>query len=343
MAVYVLDESPIASVQVRLRGPAGFVRTLSLTSNDQLEYEYVASILLGEPAVPGSYWIDQVTLADVIGNSVVLDEAALMSDDGGYGGEIHLYDGPDTEGPVVESLTISPSSVDTSGGPATVTMTIHATDSLAGVERIDGGFDRPDTPDNYIQGFTMSHVRGRATDGEWKLQFPLPRHAAPGLWRLEGLHLQDNAGNATHYDDPSELEALPFPQSFTQTGPGDTAPPQILDLSIEEKTDSWGRHASFNVRVADDLAGIEAGRCFQLATRSVAQPAFEFDMFSPVQVSGTALDGVLRAGRVFADGAPTGTYVVESIEACDLTWNRAKLSGAALEAKGWDLTFENPG
>jgi hypothetical protein len=48
-------------------------------------------------------------------------------------------------------------------------------------------------------------------------------------------------------------------------------------------------------------------------------------------------------GRLFPDGAPSGTYEIESIEACDLTWNLAKLSGAALKAKGWDLTFENTG
>jgi hypothetical protein len=341
VTVEVDDESPIVSAQARLRGPAGFVRTVFLAAKNKLEYEFVGSTLLDDTAEPGTYWIDQVSLSDAAGNSVVLDEAALMSGGFGYAREIELYDGPDTEGPAIENLAVLPPSVDTSGGPATVTMTIHATDSLSGVESIGGSFDMPNTLGNY--GFAMPRVRGKSPDGEWEIQIQLPRHAAPGEWRLDDLHLRDNAGNATHYFSPSELESLPFPMTFTQTGPGDTTPPHILGFSIEE-TEQSGQHAVFfDVHVADDLAGIEVGNCLWLETRSVDQPAYGFVVTSPTQVSGTALDGVLRVGTVFPSGAPTGTYVVESIEACDLTWNKAELSGVALEAKGWDLTFENPG
>lgn len=329
-------------MQARLRGPAGFTRTISLTAKDQLEYEYVGSTILGGAATLGTYWIDQVVLADSAGNSIVLDEVALTSGEFGGRHEIELYDGPDTEGPVVENLTISPASVDTSGGPKTVTMTIHATDSLSGVESIGGGFTMPNTPGNRAYGFAMPRVRGKAPNGEWEIQIQLPRHAAPGLWKLDNLHLHDNAGNSTHYYDPEELDSLPFPQSFTQIGPGDTTPPQILSLSIEE-TDHGGRPAVyFKVHVTDDLAGIEVGNCVWIEARSVAQPSFELVVTSPIQVSGDALGGVLQVGTLFPDDAPTGTYAIESIEACDLTWNVAKLSGAALEAKGWDLTFEKP-
>lgn len=342
VTVHAQDESPIASVQARLRGPAGFTRTISLTAKDQLEYEYVGSTILGGAATLGTYWIDQVVLADSAGNSIVLDEVALTSGEFGGRHEIELYDGPDTEGPVVENLTISPASVDTSGGPKTVTMTIHATDSLSGVESIGGGFTMPNTPGNRAYGFAMPRVRGKAPNGEWEIQIQLPRHAAPGLWKLDNLHLHDNAGNSTHYYDPEELDSLPFPQSFTQIGPGDTTPPQILSLSIEE-TDHGGRPAVyFKVHVTDDLAGIEVGNCVWIEARSVAQPSFELVVTSPIQVSGDALGGVLQVGTLFPDDAPTGTYAIESIEACDLTWNVAKLSGAALEAKGWDLTFEKP-
>jgi hypothetical protein len=251
LTAYVYDESPIASVQVRLRGPAGFTRTVSLVAKDRFEFEFTGSILLEETVPLGTYWIDQVNLADAAGNSVVLDEAALAATDFGFGAEVELYDGPDAEGPVIENLEISPSNVDTSGGPATVTMTIHATDSLSGVESVGGGFDMPNSPTNFTYGFTMRRVQGKAPSGEWRMQIQLPRHATPGEWRLDNLHLRDNAGNSTDYYGPSELGSLPFPQSFTQIGPGDTTPPQILGLSIEE-TDHSGQHAVFfNVRVAD--------------------------------------------------------------------------------------------
>ena len=120
-------------------------------------------------------------------------------------------------------------------------------------------------------------------------------------------------------------------------------PPEIRGLSIEETESSGWPLVYFYVHVTDDLAGTELGNCLSIKVRSVANPGYGFGVTSPVLVSGTPLDGVLKAGSFFPDGAPTGTYEVESIEACDVTWNLAKLSGAALEAKGWDLTFENPG
>ncbi|HET6997600.1 MAG TPA: hypothetical protein VFI03_03340 [Solirubrobacterales bacterium] len=333
-------DSSIAYVRARLRGPDGFARNLSLTARNKLEYEFVASVHLEETLPPGTYWIDQVSLADTVGNAVVFDEAALNSDRFGYR-EIQLYDGPDTEAPRIEALTISPSTVDTSSGPATVTMTIHATDPLSGVESIGGGFDMPNVNGNY--GFAMPRVGGGARDGEWRIEIQLPQHAAPGKWQLDNLHLWDNAGNPLHFYDPPELESLPFPQNFIQTGPGDTTPPNIVGLSIDEEVLSGQPVVYFNVHVTDDLVGVEMGNCLWLEVHSVADPGFGFVVTSPVQVSGNSLDVILRAGRFFPDGAPTGAYVVDSIEACDLTWNIAKLSGAALDAKGWDLTFQNPG
>lgn len=39
--------------------------------------------------------------------------------------------------------------------------------------------------------------------------------------------------------------------------------------------------------------------------------------------------------------APFGTYEVTGIETCDRAFNSTRLAGPALQAKGWDLTFEN--
>jgi RTX calcium-binding nonapeptide repeat (4 copies) len=343
LIVYAFDENKIASIQAQLRGPGGFARTVSLLAKNKFEYEFIGSTTLAETAALGTYWIDHVSLVDAAGNSVAFDEAALAAGGFGFWREFELYDGPDTEGPVIEGLTISPTSVDTSGGPATVTMTVHATDSLSGIRSIDGGFQMPNQPSNFTYGFSMPLVQGKARDGAWQVQIPLPRHATPGEWRLDNLHLHDDAGNDVNYSSHSELESLPFPLSFTQTGPGDTTSPQIRGLTIEEDNSS-GQHAVyFNVHVADDLAGVLVDNCLWLETRSVAQPTYTFAVTSPIMVSGTALDSVLRVGTVFPGDAPAGTYRVESIEACDLTWNLAKLSGPELEAKGWDLTFENPG
>ncbi|HEY8083288.1 MAG TPA: calcium-binding protein [Solirubrobacterales bacterium] len=341
VSVEAKDESPIAFVRAEIRGPGGFVRKVSLTATNQLEYEFVGATSLSETSPTGTYWVDRVTLADELGNTVVFDKAGLAAGNFGYARELEVYEGPDNVDPELVDLDISPPTVDTSGGPATVTMTVHATDQLSGVESIGGSFDMPNTPSD--SGFPMSRVRGGAPDGEWEIEIQLPRHAAPGQWKLDDLHLWDDAGNATHYFDPADLEPLGFPLTFTQTGPGDTTPPQILGLSIEETAFSGQPFVYFYVHLSDDLSGIAVENfCLSLKSRSLVKPSYEMGITSPVQVSGTALDGVLRVGTTFPQAAPTGTYALTSIEACDEARNPTELSGAALEGKGWDLTFENP-
>ena len=335
------DASPLAYVRARIHGPNGFLKTVSLAAENQLEFDFVGATTLPESAALGSYWVDQVNVADELGNSALFDEAALNSEYG-YSREFQLYDGPDNEAPTIHDLTISPASVDTSGGPATVTMTIHATDALSGVDGIFGSFDMPNAFGNY--GFSMPQKGGRDPDGEWSMSIELPRHAAPGEWKLDELHVSDNAGNSDHYYSRPEVESIPFSTAFTQSGPGDTTPPGILGLSIDEAFVS-GRHVVyFDVHLIDDLAGINArDNCLWLVARSLAQPTYTFVVTSPTEISGTALDGVLRMSATFADAAPIGAYEVESLEACDLTWNLTTLSGATLEGKGFDLTFVNPG
>jgi hypothetical protein len=335
------DQSPIQLAEARLRGPQGYLATVFLHPINKLEFGFKGSISLPESAPLGRYWVDEATLRDSAGNSVVFDEAAL--EHGIYGNhELQLYEGPDKAPPVLEGLTIAPQSVDTSEAPATVTMTLQLSDALSGVDSVSGNFEMPSAAFDY--GFEVPQLSGTATAGDWQLSIPLPRHAAPGEWKLNALHISDYAGNGIDYYERPEVESLPYGTTFAQVGPGDSTPPQILGLSIEEVS-SAGRHEIyFDVHLRDDLVGLSLeNACLWLEAHSLAEPSYHFAITSPMQISGNALDGVMRVGTTFDPEAPLGTYVIDSIEACDLAWNLTKLSGAALEAKGWDLSFENPG
>jgi hypothetical protein len=202
----------------------------------------------------------------------------------------------------------------------------------------------PNADVNY--GFGAPRVSGAAPDGEWAVKIDLPRYAAPGSWVLDNLHLEDDAGNKTHYWDRGDLETVGFTVGFSVTGVGDTTPPQILGLSFKPtilhaaKGDSA---ISFEVHLADDLSGIRLDNWgLELSFQSLANPSYSENVVSPgLQIAGNDLDGVLWLGTVLPPTAPLGTYVVTSIHAWDRAFNDTELSGSALEAKGWDLSFEN--
>ncbi|MET0306535.1 MAG: hypothetical protein ABW196_09960 [Solirubrobacterales bacterium] len=338
----MLDDGPIASAQVEIRGPGGFAREIQLVAANQFEFEFLGATTLTASSAPGTYWVDRVTVVDAGGQMTSLGDSELDSGNFGYGRELEVYVGPDNTAPEITALTFSPTVVDTSGGPKTVKMTILATDDLSGVGTIGGGFE---LPNGSGYGFAVPRVRGTSPDGEWVYEISLPRHAAPGQWELDDLHLSDHAGNTTHYWERSELEADGFPLGFTQSGAGDLTPPQILGLTISPQVihSSQGDSIAFDARLGDDLSGIDPGESCSLwlTYRSVAEPSYEKVATGLIWLSGDDSDGVLRAARIFEKDAPLGTYVVTSISTCDRAYNLTELSGPQLEAKGWDLSFEN--
>jgi hypothetical protein len=185
-------EEDISRVTALVSGPAGFHRELELTPVNELNYEFTGSIPLAQGSPGGIYSVTGVAVSEPDGSSLSLDQAAFeqrCSDVEelryGYARELVLYKGPDHVAPELQSLSISPAQVDTGGGPASVRLTMRATDGLSGLERIDGTFQMP----NGGYGFTTPRLRGDALDGEWILRVDLPAtpRRGPGPWNSSRL------------------------------------------------------------------------------------------------------------------------------------------------------------
>jgi hypothetical protein len=341
-------DAKVASVQAEVRGPGGFQREISLAPKNQLNYEFEGSTNLAATSAPGIYSVTRVTIVDAVGRSTVVGEADLEErrpdlEELRYGDahELVLYEGPDHTPPELTGLNISPPEVDTSTGPGAVRVIMRAVDDLSGLERIDGSFQMP----NGGYGFAAPRLHGTALEGEWIYQIDLPRYAAQGPWALEELSLTDRAGNHIHLSH-AELEVLGFSPGFIQTGPGDTTPPSILGLTISPQVLHAGQGSStvnFDEHLADDLSGInsDANCGGWVEYQSEAEPSFHGVATPPIRISGDDLDGVLRVSTALPTTAPLGTYDVTGISTCDRAFNTAELDSAQLEAKGWDLTFEN--
>jgi hypothetical protein len=345
MTIYVaaLDAGPLASVTAEVHGPGGFARTVELGGGI-----FEASGSTQVPATPvGVYRVDRVTLTDAAGNTATVDDSHLE----GFPRELETYVGPDEEGPTLTGFELAPLQIDTSGGPATVTMTATASDSLSGVATVTPYFDLPNAPPPLIFphgfGFGMQRISGSAHDGEWQVQVELPRHAAEGDYEVGGVQLMDRAGNFTTYDR-GELEALSSTLTFTQVGAGDGTKPQILGLTetpaVLHTTSGEGTF-HLQLHVSDDLAGIDTESFFSSISVGIDVPghpgSFEYTGMAPRLVSGTALDGTWLIETTLPGTAPFGTYKVDSIWVSDRAGNYLALNQADLEARGLDLSFEN--
>jgi hypothetical protein len=170
------------------------------------------------------------------------------------------------------------------------------------------------------------------------------RYAAQGTWTLEQLSLTDRAGNVVNLDT-AELEARGFPAAFEQTAPGDTTPPPIAGLQISPQVMHVGSGEStvnFDVHLVDDLSGInsDANCGGWIEIESTVDPSFSWVGTPGFRLSGDDLDGVIRIATGLGSPSPFGTYEVTGISTCDRAFNTTELTGSALKAKGWDLTFE---
>lgn len=170
----------------------------------------------------------------------------------------------------------------------------------------------------------------------------------PGTYVVSAVVLYDRAGNRGDYDR-EELEELGYPVEFTQTGAGDTEPPEVVDFWMNPGTlqSASGNGAiQFFIHVKDDLSGVgeTADSVFERLRVDIHPPHASdwwYTNGGMTQVSGTELDGVWRFEKILPADAETGTWTIPAIEATDHAGNETLLQGTELKATGWDLTFEN--
>jgi Tol biopolymer transport system component len=115
----------------------------------------------------------------------------------------------DTTPPTLTALSCSPSAVDVTGGPQTVTCTATITDDLSGVA--DNSSRITLQSPSEIQGATgfFTHTSG----DEYEAQVTIPQYAEAGTWRPHSqcgaIQLVDQAGNRVCFDN-AELQTMGF-------------------------------------------------------------------------------------------------------------------------------------
>lgn len=119
----------------------------------------------------------------------------------------------DIEPPTLLDVQFSPSEIDTSSGPVTVTVSIHVMDDLSGVGWVYFSFRKPGT----TQGIGIDIVpgtdwgiltEGDNLNGHYQNTMVLPRYSAYGEWELSYVAITDNVGNRTDtYKPENQIEA----------------------------------------------------------------------------------------------------------------------------------------
>ena len=269
----------------------------------------------------GVWTIGDIFLVDVAGNSATFDPADFGPD------TISVTAISDTTPPVLESLSFTSTSVDTTSGPQNVTVTVRLTDDLSGTG--NSLFVRFFTPSGSNEAFAFfndaTRISGNALDGIYESTATFPQFTESGVWTIGDIFLVDVAGNSATFD-PADFG----PDTINVTAISDTTPPVLESLSFTSTsvdTTSGPQNVTVTVRLTDDLSGTGNSLFVRFFTPSGSNEAFAF-FNDATRISGNALDGIYESTATFPQFTESGVWTIGDIFLVDVAGNSATFDPA---------------
>jgi hypothetical protein len=309
-------------------------------SGTSVDGVYTKTVVVPALSAKGTFAIDRLIVADNAGNQLFLDRNDLVSR--GLPSSFEQIGDGDSALPEIRSLTFDSAAVDTSAGAKTITLTARLTDDFSGVKVAYFQFFNV-AGQVQVAPFYPSNLRsGTALDGIYVGTLNVPRYSAPGTWYVDTVSVYDQAGNV-RVRTRIDLAARGMTSSFEQTGPGDTTPPTLQDLSWTPTTINTAiaaQEITIAARITDNLAGLRPDYWRALIT--FLSPSGQYlVVYLNQQVAGTALDGIVTGVLTVPAFSESGVWTLINMTVPDAVGNQRSYYATDLAAQGLPTTFTN--
>ena len=181
------------------------------TGGDDHDGTWRGSFTMPHYSQAGTWSIDRFRIEDIAGNATLLSDA-----DARALGMIPLQvisSPEDIAPPVVRFIETTPAVINTAAAPQQVTMRLHMTDDLSGVDSLgqafafQSGYVSAASPSGHqladISGFRL--ISGTTVDGVWEGRGTFAQFAESGTWRI-GIVMKDAVYNRLNLS-PADLDA----------------------------------------------------------------------------------------------------------------------------------------
>jgi hypothetical protein len=249
----------------------------------------------------------------------------------------------DTIPPELFGLTFTPTIVDTSTGPQTVTVQVGIADADSGVAQGQLRLRSPSGNQFADTWWDANHrISGDEFKGEYENTLTLPQFSEQGTWEIEYVYLRDNVTN-TAWLQAAQVQSLGFPTTLQQQGPGDSTAPDLVRLAFKPQTIDTS-NAAQSVRVGlhiqDKPAGLDQAQLrFRSPSGQIADAVFD----SQHLTSGDQFDGRYVNTVTFPQFSEQGKWLIEYVYLRDTVTNTAWLQTSDLTAKGFGVTLGQKG
>ncbi|HEX9160223.1 MAG TPA: PKD domain-containing protein [Thermoanaerobaculia bacterium] len=139
----------------------------------------------------------------------------------------------DVDGPHVSAFTLDATSIDVTGGAATVRATMSVTDDVTGVAYGSFCYSSP-SGSSTICASVSTLASGSSLNGVFSGTLYVPQTVENGTWTISYVSAQDPVGNYRYYYPDTTVPAFPSgPRQLQVTAPvRDITPPQLTAYSI---------------------------------------------------------------------------------------------------------------
>ena len=344
------DLSGVSYMFLSFQSPSGQYQYQYIYSSNRIAGNEFDGIYQGSVEIPqfseAGTWQASVQMVDTVTNSSFISTSALA--DGGFPTELEVTSTSDTTGP----------SIDVSSGDQIVTIDLHLTDDLSGVDIFQLYAHLSSESGQQLQfqwGPYVTPVGGTDLDGTWQASVTIPQYSEDGVWTLEYLYLADKAANWT-YLDRTTLAGMGYTPSFTVAAvPEDTAAPQLSNLTFSPSvidTSAGPQYVEVSLDLTDDLAGVHFWADYG---NSDAYHGVDFRSPSAGQsrgncctswnlTSGNGLNGTWEASIFFPQYSEAGTWKARLVAISDRVHNWFDMNAEQIETAGFsaDLVIVRP-
>jgi hypothetical protein len=230
-------------------------------------------------------------------------------------------------------MSFTPNSIDVTGGPATVTVTWHVTDDLAGVSpvccSVQMRFESPSR--NQFRVAVGNLQSGTTLDGTWIGEIAFPQFSEGGSWTIASVSLFDLVGNHAFFDT-AQLQARGMATTLNVTSIEDVTPPQLIGFGFAPATVDTSlsaQYVTFDLGVMDGGVGVSPSCCgVQVRLESPSGQQWLQEVGELDSESGT-WKAEVRLPRY----SEAGTWVVRHVYLADLLGNTTFLLTEELAAQ----------
>ncbi|NBQ55993.1 MAG: hypothetical protein EBU36_05020, partial [Verrucomicrobia bacterium] len=311
----------------------------SLVQGSKWDGYYSADLTVPRYSHAGTWHLERLYLCDEANNTLFLSQADLTAR--GLSANFTVVNSNvDSVAPQISLLEVTPSTVNLSGGAATMTVRVRVTDNLSGLNYWNLVW-QPLNGSGRLSAFggTWSRISGDSRDGIYETTVTLPAYSLAGPWNLTEISLTDWVGNTASLGS-TEIGLLGLQRPIQVTNPNaDTVGPQLASVDFLPQavdTASAPSTVKMRMRITDNLSGMQFGNFF---LRSPSQNQTAVGSFSPppaVPISGTLQDGIFEVEVVIPRYAENGIWRLSFAYLWDVAGNITGLGSTELVNLGMD-------